>query len=191
MNPRLLSILLLFSVSPCFATVKINTTSIPNGTAKSAYSAVIQAYNGCLPYKWTIVSGSLPPGVKATASSSTTALDLSGTPTTAASYSFTVKVTGCGGGVSQASYKVVIQGGANHIVDLSWKPSSTSTVVGYNIYRSPNAASWVKINSGLVGSTLYTDSTVSNGSTYYYSATAVDSAGKESVKTAAVKAVVP
>jgi fibronectin type 3 domain-containing protein len=85
----------------------------------------------------------------------------------------------------------VIQGGANHIVDLSWKPSSTSTVVGYNIYRSPNAASWVKINSGLVGSTLYTDSTVSNGSTYYYSATAVDSAGKESVKTAAVKAVVP
>jgi hypothetical protein len=191
MNPRFLSILLLFSVSPCFATVLINTKTVPNGTAKSAYSAVIQAGNGCLPYKWAVVSGSLPAGVKATASSNTTAFNLSGTPTTAASYSFTVKVTGCGGGVAQASYKVVIQGGVNHIVDLSWKPSSTKTVVGYNVYRSPNASSWTKINSGLVGSTLYTDSNVSNGSTYYYSATSVDSTGKESVKTSAVKAVVP
>jgi hypothetical protein len=191
MNPRLLSILLLFSVSPGFAAVKINTTTIPNGTAKSAYSAVIRAYNGCLPYKWTIVSGALPVGVKAAASTNTTALGLTGTPTTAASYSFTVKVTGCSGGVAQASYKVVIQGGANHIVDLSWKASTTKGVIGYNIYRSPNATSWTKINPSVIGSTLYTDSNVSNGSTYYYSATAVDSAGKESVKTSAVKAVVP
>ena len=40
-------------------------------------------------------------------------------------------------------------------------------------------------------STLYSDSTVANGSTYYYAATAVDISGKESSKTAAVKAVIP
>src|SRR5690349_552222 len=115
MNPRLLSILLLLSVSPCVAAVKINTTTIPNGRVRSAYSAVIQAYDGCLPYKWTVASAALPPGVKATASSNTAALDLSGTPTTAASDAFPVKVTGCSGGVAQASYRVVIQGGANDI----------------------------------------------------------------------------
>lgn len=191
MNPRLLAIFLLAFVSPCFATVVIKTTSVPNGTAKSGYSAVIQATNGCLPYKWTIVSGTLPAGVTAKPSSTTTALDLSGTPTTAATYSFTVKVTGCGGGVSQVSYKVVIQAGANHIVDLNWKASTTTDVVGYNIYRSPDATAWKKINPSLIASTLYTDSTVANGSTYYYAATAVDTAGNESVKTAAVKAVVP
>jgi len=191
MNPRLLFILLLVSVCPSFATVAIKTKTVPNGTVKSAYSAIIQADNGCLPYKWAIVSGSLPAGVTAKALSNTSAFNLAGAPTTAATYSFTVKVTGCGGGVSQASYKVVVQGGANHIVDLSWKASSTKGVVGYNVYRSPNSTTWTKINPSLIGSTLYTDSNVSNGSTYYYSATAVDSTGKESVKTAAVKAVVP
>jgi Putative Ig domain len=191
MNPRLLCLLLLASALPSFANVTINTTSVPNGTVKSPYSAIIQASNGCLPYKWTIVSGALPAGVTAKASTTTAALDLSGTPTRAANYSFTVKVAGCGGYIAQVSYKVVIQPGANHIVDLNWKASTTTDVVGYNVYRSPNATTWTKINPSLVASTLYTDSTVANGSTYYYAATAVDVAGKESVKTAPVKAVVP
>jgi hypothetical protein len=191
MNPRLLCLLLLASALPSFANITIDTTSVPNGTVKSPYSAIIQAGNGCVPFKWTIVSGSLPAGVTATASASTTALDLSGTPTTAATYSFTVKVTGCGGYASQESYTVVIQAGANHIVDLSWKASTTTDVVGYNVYRSPNAATWTQINPSLVASTLYTDSTVANGSTYYYAATAVDTTGHESMKSASAKAVVP
>jgi hypothetical protein len=59
------------------------------------------------------------------------------------------------------------------------------------VYRSPDAATWKKLNPGLIGSTLYSDSTVANKTTYYYSATSVDNAGHESTKTAAVKAVVP
>lgn len=190
MNSRFLSLLLLVCASPCFA-VTINTTSLPNGTVKSAYSAVIKANAGCTPFKWTIVSGSLPGGITAKTATNTTSLDLSGTPTNAATYAFTVKVTGCGGGVSQVSYKVVVQAAPNHLVDLNWKPSTTTDVVGYNIYRSPDAATWKKINPTLIASTLYTDSTVANGSTYYYAATAVDVAGHESTKTAAVKATVP
>ena len=64
-------------------------------------------------------------------------------------------------------------------------------VVGYNVYRSPDATTWKKINVSLIGPTLYTDSTVANSSTYYYSATAVDVNGKESAKTPPVKAVIP
>ena len=172
-------------------TLAITTTSLPNGTVRTAYSAVAKASGGCTPYKWAIASGALPAGVTAKASSTTTSLNLTGTPTTAATYSFAVKVTGCGGGTAQRAYKVIIQATANHVVDLNWKASTSSNVTGYNLYRSPDGATWKKINIGLIASTLYADSTVANGSTYYYAATAVDIYGHESSKTAPVKVGIP
>jgi hypothetical protein len=185
--PLLLSVL----VSPSLANVTITTKSVPNGTVETAYSAVIQASGGCTPDKWAIASGKLPAGVTSKVSQTTKSLTLAGKPTTAATYSFTVKVTGCGGGTSQVAYKVVIQRSANHVVDLSWKPSTSNDVAGYNVYRGPNGTSWTRINVSTVASTLYSDSSVANGSTYYYSATSVDVSGHESKKTAAVKVVVP
>ena len=169
----------------------ITTTALPNGTVGTAYSAVVKASDGCTPYKWAITSGALPAGVTAKASSTTTSLNLTGTPKTAATYSFTVKVTGCGGGTSQRGYKVVIQASANHVVDLSWKASTSSDVAGYNLYRSPDGATWKKVNVSLIASGLYSDSTVANGSTYYYAATAVDIYGHESRKTAPIKVIIP
>ena len=186
----LFSLLLLLGTR-CFGNVAITTTSLPNGTVGATYSAVVKASGGCTPYKWVIASGALPAGVTAKASSTTTSLNLTGTPRTAATYSFTVKVTGCGGGTSQMAYKVVIQATANHVVDLSWKASTSRDVNGYNLYRSPDGAAWKKINASLIASTLYADSTVANGSTYYYAATAVDIYGHESSKTASIKVVVP
>jgi Putative Ig domain len=168
----------------------ITTSSLPNGTVGSAYSAVVKASGGCTPYKWAIASGALPAGVTAKASSTTTSLNLTGTPTTAVTDSFTLKVTGCGGGTSQMAYKVVIQATANHVVDLSWNASTSAHVTGYNLYRSPDGATWKKINASLIASTLYADSTVANGSTYYYAATAVDIYGHESSKTAPVEVVI-
>ena len=112
-------------------------------------------------------------------------------PTKAGTYSFAEKVTGCGGYFAEASYKVVIQATPNHVVDLSWKASTSGDTVGYNMYRGPNGTTWTKINAGLIGSTVYSDATASDGSTYYYAATAVDVYGHESSKTPAVKAVIP
>ena len=191
MKSCLFSLLLLLLGTQCFGTVAITTTSLPNGTVGTAYSAIVNASGGCTPYKWAIASGALPAGVTAKASSTTTSLNLIGTPTTAVTYSFTVKVTGCGGGTSQMAYKVVIQATANHVVDLSWKASTSSDVTGYNLYRSPDGATWKKINASLIASTLYADSTVANGSTYYYAATAVDTYGHESSQTAPIRVVIP
>ena len=171
--------------------VGITTKNVPNGTVKTAYSAAINASGGCAPYKWTIVSGALPAGVTAKVPSTTTSLNLAGTPTRAGTYSFGAKVTGCAGHISQVAYKVVIQATANHVVDLNWKPSTSGKIVGYNLYRSFDAVTWKKINVSLIASTLYSDSTVANGTTHYYAATAVDMNGRESRRTIAVKAVVP
>jgi hypothetical protein len=173
------------------SSVGITTSSVPNGMVKTAYSAAIRASGGCTPYKWAIVSGALPSGVSAQAATTTTSLNLSGMPTTAATYNFAVKVTECGAHVSQASYKIVVQAAANHVVELSWNASTSSNVVGYNVYRSPDASTWKKMNVSLIGSTLYSDGTVANNTTYYYAATAVNTAGGESSKTVAVKVVVP
>src|SRR5258708_760273 len=109
MRLPLLSLLFVLFASQCFANITITTTSLPNGTVNMAYSAVIQAKNGCTPYSWSLISGSLPPGISEKASTDTTSLDLYGTPTTAATYSFTISAKGCEGHVSSVSYKVVVQ----------------------------------------------------------------------------------
>jgi hypothetical protein len=189
---RSFSLLLLLFATSCFAsTVAITTTTVPNGTVGTAYSAVVNASGGCAPYVWAIAAGKLPAGVTAKASKTTKSLAFSGTPKTAGTYSFTEDVTGCGGSHSKRSYQIVVQANANHVVDLTWKPSTTANVVGYNVYRGPDGVTWKRINGSLIGSSLYSDSTVANKTTYYYSATAVDVNGRESIKTPAVKAAIP
>jgi len=80
-----------------------------------------------------------------------------------------------------------------HIVDLSWNLSTSPNTSGYNVYRGTTSAGpYSKINSGgLVASSLYTDSNVSSGHTYYYVVTAVDSSGAESGYSNQTQAVVP
>jgi len=192
-KPWRLSLLLVVFACRCAAStvVAITTTSLPNGTVEAAYSAAVQASGGCIPYKWEIASGALPAGVTAKVSSTTTSLTLRGTPNTSAADSFVVKVTGCGGHVSQVSYRIVIQATANHVVDLSWKASTSGHIAGYNVYRCPDGVTWKKINASLVGSTAYNDSTVANRTTYYYATTAVDIYGDESNMSAAATAVIP
>ncbi len=188
---RLLPLLFLVAI-PCFGSdLAINTTTVPNGTVSTSYSATIQASGGCTPYVWTVVSGSLPAGVTAKPSSTTTSLNLTGTPKTAATYSFTEELKGCKGHLATKSYTVVIQSTANHVVDVNWKASTSKDVAGYNLYRAPDGVNWKRINSSLIPSTLYTDATVANGSTYYYGATAVDINDKESALSSAVKVSVP
>ena len=76
--------------------------------------------------------------------------------------------------------------GSTHSVALSWSASTTSNISGYNVYRAPYTTStsscggFVKINGVLDTSTLYTDSSVANGSVYCYATTAVDTSNVES-----------
>jgi len=187
-----LGFLLLILAAPCLGSnPQILTTKLDNGILNDSYFSVITAVGGCAPYVWNIVAGTLPAGVTKKPSPNTTSLILSGKPTTAASYSFTVSVTGCGGGRSEASYKVVVQAAADHLVGLNWEASSTPDVVGYNVYRGPDGSSWKRVNLTLNASTTYSDSTVADRSAYYYATTAVDVHGMESKKSNIVEIVIP
>ena len=78
-----------------------------------------------------------------------------------------------------------------HSVNLSWT-ASTSTVSGYNVYRaSQSGGPYTRMNSTVDTSTVYTDSTVQSGQTYYYVTTAVEASGSESPYSNQVPAVVP
>ena len=70
-----------------------------------------------------------------------------------------------------------------HTVSLSWNPSSSPSVSGYNVYRAVYASScgsYVKINSLLNTTTAYADSSVADGGSYCYAATAVNTSNEES-----------
>lgn len=79
-----------------------------------------------------------------------------------------------------------------HTVALAWT-ASTSTVSGYNVYRgtTPSGPYPTKLNSSLVGSVQFTDSTVTSGQTFYYVVTAVDSSNVESTFSNQATAVIP
>jgi hypothetical protein len=70
-----------------------------------------------------------------------------------------------------------------HSVNLSWSASVSPNISGYNVYRagySNSCGGYSKINSVLNTSTLYTDSSVADGASYCYAATAVNSGNQES-----------
>jgi fibronectin type 3 domain-containing protein len=74
---------------------------------------------------------------------------------------------------------------------LTWV-DSTSTVVGYNVYRGiQSGGPYMRINSLLEAPASYVDYTVQSGCTYYYVVTAVDSNGLESAYSNEVVAVIP
>jgi hypothetical protein len=76
-------------------------------------------------------------------------------------------------------------------VTLSWDGSG-SPVNGYNVFRgTASGGPYSQINSSLVPTTYFDDTTVSAGMTYYYVTTAVNSAGQQSIYSNQVTAIIP
>jgi len=79
-----------------------------------------------------------------------------------------------------------------HSVNLSWTASTSPNISGYNIYRGTKSGGpYSKINAVLNASTVYTDTTVADGQTYYYVTTAVNSSNEESAYSNQATAVIP
>jgi fibronectin type 3 domain-containing protein len=90
---------------------------------------------------------------------------------------------GCGSGFSTAAKTSDPTVPTVHTVDLSWTPSTSSNISGYNIYRAMytgSCGSYSKVNTALNTSTSYTDSAVTNGTSYCYATTAVNASNEES-----------
>ena len=84
-DTQALSIIIVLPAPPT-----ITTATLPNGTIASAYSQTVQATGGTGTLTWMISAGSLPPGLNPINSSTG---QITGTPTTAGTFSFTVRAT--------------------------------------------------------------------------------------------------
>jgi hypothetical protein len=129
---------------------KITTATLPNGTAGTAYSQAIMA-TGDTPITWGLVSGALPTGLSLFENGI-----VSGTPTTAGAYSFSVKASNSTGSDSK-SFSITITGGSTtppitpttQSLDGVWGTSNGSriTVSGSTGVRSafsPNASGYTQ-----------------------------------------------
>ena len=76
-------------------------------------------------------------------------------------------------------------------IDLSWAPNTESDLAGYNVYRHEEGTEPMKINSELVKAPTYRDAAVQTGHRYFYSVTAVDLRGNESVRSTEASETVP
>ncbi|MFV0460011.1 MAG: putative Ig domain-containing protein [Actinomycetales bacterium] len=84
------------------ATVTVDPATAPNGTVAMPYSQTFTASGGTSPYTYDVSSGTLPPGLSFTDGT------LSGTPTTAGTYSFTIRAQDSMLAYGTRAYTVVI-----------------------------------------------------------------------------------
>ncbi len=93
------STILTLTVTGTGTPLSITTTTLPAGTVGSLYSAQLAASGGVAPYTWSITTGALPAGLVVNGAGV-----ISGTPTSAASTSFTVMVKDSSGLMARKSF---------------------------------------------------------------------------------------
>jgi Abnormal spindle-like microcephaly-assoc'd, ASPM-SPD-2-Hydin/Protein of unknown function (DUF1573) len=76
-------------------------------------------------------------------------------------------------------------------VKLSWSPSVSPNIAGYNIYRSETSGGPYSLVSGPISGTTFSDANVVAGKTYYYVLTSVDTSGVESGYSSQAAVTVP
>ncbi len=117
------------TIRPAPAVLAITTTSLPNGTVNQAYSQPVLATGGTGALTWNIVTGTgtLPQGINLNQLNGV----ISGTPTTAGTSSFTVRVADAGG-------QAVTQG-LSILINAPTPPSiSTTTLSGGTVGQPYN-----------------------------------------------------
>jgi hypothetical protein len=83
----------------------ITTVALSDGTVGEFYCCGnLVAIGGVQPYTWSVVAGTLPPGLELPRRENT----ISGTPTTAGTFTFTVRVTDDLGASSEQTFTITI-----------------------------------------------------------------------------------
>ena len=174
--------------------------TLPNGAVSSAYSTTISGVGGNpATRRWTLSSGTLPPGLLLGASTGT----ISGTITSSAgspfSFGITATDTASGYASQPRQFSIAVTGSADTTppsipvnisataisssqINVSWSASTDNIgVTGYRVFRNGSLA-------GTVATLAFPDSGLTASTTYSYTVAAVDAAGNVSNPSSAAMA---
>jgi large repetitive protein len=124
------------SVTPALS---VGTTDLPEATVNVPFSRTLIANGGRPDYVWVIESGALPSGLSLSQSGT-----ISGTPTTAGTNNFAVRVTDSGGGSATKNLTLVV------------KPSAPLTITTGQLPRASVGATYSQPIGASGGQTPYT-----------------------------------
>lgn len=103
--------------------------SLPAATAGTAYSYTLQAAGGATPYRWSVLSGSLPPGLTLNTLSGL----ISGTPTAVGEHSFTIRLTDANNGTDSQAFTLTVTVTGAPGLRLTGVPQSAPSLEQYPI----------------------------------------------------------
>src|SRR5262249_29848726 len=95
-------------------TSSVTLSSLPNGSLGANYAATVTPSGGSGPYTFAVSSGSMPPGLTLTSGGS-----ISGAPTRAGPFEFTITATDKNGATGARTYQMTVQGAT-----LTFSPAS-------------------------------------------------------------------
>jgi hypothetical protein len=121
------------------AALQITTAQLSGGFVSGSYSATLAAAGGSAPYSWSLASGSLPNGITLTSGGV-----LSGTPSLAGSFSFSVQVKDASSNTASRNFSINIASPSPSVAITS--PASGATVSG-TLSVSGTASDSVSISS--------------------------------------------
>jgi hypothetical protein len=119
--------------------ITLSPPTLPNGTVAVAYAQTIAGSGGTAPYTFTVNSGALPTGLVL----SPTGV-LTGTPTSAGTFNFTIRGTDAQGCFAQVAYTIVIA--------ASPAPPAGCPAIGFTPATIPNGTTGVPYTQTFTGS---------------------------------------
>ena len=112
--------------------LSIGTSELPDATTGVPYSRTLAAVGGRPDFTWIVESGALPPGLSLAQAGS-----ISGTPSTAGSFNFVVKVTDANANSATRALTLVVRSTAPLTITISQLPrGSVSTPYSQNLGAS-------------------------------------------------------
>jgi len=178
------------TISPAslaFGSIDVGSTNTQSSTLTASGGAVTVSSASSSSSQFAISGASFPLTLNAGQSAN---LTVTYSPSAAGAVSATVTLSS---NASNGTAKESLSGtglSPQYTVNLSWN-ASTSQVSGYNVYRGTVSGVYTKINSTLDPATIYADTSVVSGKTYYYAATSVNSSGQESTYSSPIQVAVP
>ncbi|MDE1155945.1 MAG: putative Ig domain-containing protein [Acidobacteriaceae bacterium] len=108
------------TVNDAATPLSIPAATLPGGTVGTAYTSSLVAAGGSTPYAWSVLSGTLPPGLSLSSTGAIT-----GTPTTTGSYSFVTQVKDSLEASASATFSIAVQSGTTLALTVSTLPEGT------------------------------------------------------------------